>query len=169
MVAASMDLPVTPSQRSATQRGNHRDNAMTKCIQRAGILLPLVFAAGAALAQQDRTDPAPEPLSKSCIAEATRIFNQANAFHDGKHKTGIPVVVGEELARVQQHGELRGSIDGRSTLTPASGYALIVVQGASIPSKGDSCPLHRTYIRFIQGGFNPQPPKYYGPLRASAA
>lgn len=32
----------------------------------------------------------------------------------------------------------------------------------------DSCPLHRTYIRFNQGGFNPQPPKHDGPLRSNA-
>lgn len=141
---------------------------MTKLRQRLGIFLPLAFIAGAALAQPNRPEPTPKPLSKECIAEATRIFHQATAFHDGKHKTGIPVVEGQELTRVEQLGDLRGQLDGGSTLTPASGYGVVVVRDPSIQANDDSCPLHRTYIRFKQGGFNPQPPTYYGPLRAAA-
>ena len=43
-----------------------------------------------------------------------------------------------------------------------------VVWYRSSPEAQRDCPLHRTYLRFTQGGFLPQPPRYFGPLRSTA-
>ena len=133
------------------------------------LAIVLTTFVAAASAQPKQPQAAVQPLSKECITEATKLFSQMNAFHDGTHKTATPVASGAELARIESSGEQRGKLAGGSTLTPASSYDLVVLPDNSDLVSNQACPLHRTYVRFIQGGFNPQPPKYYGPLRSSAA
>ena len=135
----------------------------------AALVIVLATFVAAATAQPKQTQAAVQSLSKECITEATKIFSEMNAFHDGTHKTATPVASGADLARIKSSGEQRGRLVGGSTLTPASSYVLVVLPDNSDLVSNQACPLHRTYVRFIQGGLNPQPPKYYGPLRSSAA
>jgi hypothetical protein len=121
-----------------------------------------------ALAQPQQPKPEVKPLPADCIAEATRVLSELHAFHDGKHKGAIPIVSGDELSRVQSLGQARGHLFGGSTLTPASSYVLVVVPTASADGPESACPLSRTDVRFMQGGFNPQPPIHYGPVRRGA-
>ena len=131
------------------------------------VLVQVAVLSSAASAQTHRADASAEPLSRECITEASRILTQARFFHDGSHKAGLPVVAGEEIARIHSDGAPPLRIAGGSTLTPASSYSLVVVQEAATPAADVPCPLHRTFVRFVQGGFIPQPPRYYGPLRAA--
>lgn len=142
---------------------------MAKRFFRPLVLIVATIFSALAASQPKQDKQKVEPLPPACVAEATRIFVQGSAFHDGKHKSGMRIAAGKELTTIRSIGEVRGDLDGRSTLTPASSYALVVVPTSSKTEPEDSCPLHRTYVRFVQGGFNPQPAIYYGPLRAGAA
>lgn len=113
--------------------------------------------------------PQPPPFSKECLDEAKAQLTKAAAFHDGSHKSGLALVTEPLHGQLQAKGVVIASLCGVSTLTPASAYALVELKGEKEADSGESCPLHRTYLMFRQGGFNPQDPSYYGPLRRAGA
>ena len=129
----------------------------------AGFLLVFV-ATTMALAQPKEAAQEPKPLSAECLAKAKELLDKYGAIHDGNQKAGIPEVAGAELDKVIKLGERRGSLPKLSTITPTSSYRLIVLPALHESDATAPCPLHRTYIQFTQGGFNPQMPRVFGPL-----
>lgn len=127
-------------------------------------------AAGGLIAAHALAQPAPpaadmpQPLPAGCMAEAQAIVQ--GAFKEGQASAALPRVPAALAAELARAGIQRGALGFQSLISPPSSFALYQLPGAGGLRDANGCPLHQTYLGYRQGGFAPQPLRFYGPLRA---
>lgn len=129
----------------------------------------VVAAAGliAAHALAQPAPPAAEPLrtfSGLCVAQAQSIVQAS--FKEGLSARLQPVPAATAAA-LQSSGIDRGTLNFQSLISPPSSFVLYQLPSPGASREAQGCPLHEIYLGYRQGGFVPQPIRFYGPLRAS--
>lgn len=150
-------------------------SSLSHVAPRASVVLPsavwrCAVAAGGLIAAHALAQPAPpaaggpQPFPAGCMAEAQAIVQ--GAFKEGQASAAlqrVPVGMATELARIGIH---RGALVLQSLISPPSTFELYQLPGTGGLRDVNGCPLHETYLGYRQGGFAPQPLRFYGPLRA---
>lgn len=106
----------------------------------------------------------PRTFSGLCLAEAQAIVRAA--FTEGRSATLQPVPAATAAA-LASTGIDRGLLNLQSLISPPSTFVLYQLPSPGAPRDASGCPLHETYLGYRQGGFVPQPLRFYGPLRAT--
>lgn len=104
-------------------------------------------------------------LTPGCMREvqaAVAVLRQAPDRAVPEPLPRAPAEVAQALRERAQHW---GLLDMGSLLSPPSVYELLQLPAAE-GAPAEACPLHQLYIAFRQGGFAPQTPVFYGPLRS---
>jgi hypothetical protein len=135
----------------------------------AAALCRCAAVAGGLIAAHALAQPAPpaadmsQPFPALCIAEAHAIVQAA--FKEGHASAAlqrVPAATASELAR---EGINRGALSLHSLISPPSTFELYQLPGAGGLREANGCALHQTYLGYRQGGFVPQPLRFYGPLK----
>lgn len=142
-----------------------------------GLLLLALYGTVSPASPARAEDPQPAAaFSAECLKQAQdRLSELRVQMHDVKAPKGLPAVDAALAAALKVRGVYRGWWVTDSLISPPSSYALVELPGeAAGPAvageaavQASACPLTQTYLVYHQGGFVPQPPRYFGPLQAA--
>lgn len=141
------------------------------------LLLLLLYGAVSLVSPAWAAIPQPAAaFSAECLKQARdRLSELRVQMHDVQAPKGLPAVDAALVAALKARGVYRGWWVTDSLISPPSSYALVELPGeAAGPAvageaavQASACPLTQTYLVYHQGGFVPQPPRYFGPLQAA--
>jgi hypothetical protein len=136
---------------------------------------PGVVAVGMLLMSQALAQPEAavaelrQPYSAACLAQARALIRDAAVAEAGLASATLRRVPEATAAALARSGVARGDLNLLSLISPPSTFVLYQLPQRDGAGTSDSCPLHETYLGIRQGGFVPQPLRFYGPLRAADA